>query len=114
VVLPALNVNIPRNDTTNEDNELDYKWDSDSSVQVVAQETASGKLADAMQAAVAGDIVQYATSSIQHTIIVGAVTENGIWVFDSNYNEDLTPQYHFISNESLGRIEKFTHYRISQ
>ena len=49
-----------------------------------------------------------------HTMIVGSIQADGIWVFDSNWVELETPGYHFLSYQSLNEmVTKYTVYRVT-
>jgi hypothetical protein len=71
-----------------------------------------------------GDLIQYTMPTYAHTLMIGAVTEQGIWVLDSNYGDkilinnewkpDNTPRYHFRTWENLNKTDKFTLYRINE
>ena len=66
----------------------------------------------------AGDTIQMNwNNTTPHTMIVGNVESNGIWVFDANWAisspSDETARYHFISFDSLNsNMVDFTIYRI--
>lgn len=90
-----------------------FRWQESNAVRPIAQSIYGGNLSqDIKSSAHTGDIIQY-SGSIQHTVIVGKITENGIWVFDSNYREDVTPAYHFISDASLSNVGSYTIYRLN-
>ncbi len=117
VIKSVFNITIPPNDTSNDDQESDYKWDESQKVIVIAQSLELGQLDEAISnpsAVRAGDIIQY-TGGVngQHTVIIGSVTEQGIWVFDSNAVSNLSPAYHFISYGTLSSVDRFTIYRLA-
>jgi len=56
-------------------------------------------------------------SDSQHTFMIGAIRENGVWALDSNYGPgvDKTPRYHFFTWDKLNEISGlFTIYRIEK
>jgi len=114
----AVSINLPANDYPIIDGAETpsylWKFEEGNEIAIIAQETSSGFLSDCIQqhSSRSGDIIQYSQGTLSQTMIVGAKTDDGIWIFDSNFVSALTPSYRFVSNESLNSIEKFTIYRI--
>lgn len=111
-IIPPLKPNLDEDGT----NFGSYEWEIGTGVTQEHQNLESGNLDEDIQSGqiLAGDFIQYATSEFQHTVIVGAITPEGVWVFDSNYLKDDTPRYHLLSNSHLHSARKFTVYRLKQ
>lgn len=64
--------------------------------------------------ATAGDTIQYFTESqYQHTMVISSITENGMWVFDTNFVGELSVGLHYFSAGKLNDIiEQSSIYRI--
>ncbi|MFA5273419.1 MAG: LamG-like jellyroll fold domain-containing protein [Candidatus Peribacter sp.] len=119
----ATGVTVPLND------EADYaKWEekTDARIKMVEKPT-SNKLSDQVQSLRSGDIIQMNWKNVTpHTMVVGKIEEDGIWVFDSNWGDqaefdengnkildDETLRYRFVSFDSFEQgAQDFTTYRI--
>ncbi|NLG07046.1 hypothetical protein GX553_01160, partial [Candidatus Peribacteria bacterium] len=62
----------------------------------------------------AGDCIQINGGAFgsRHTMIIGKIAEDGVWVFDSNAAALKTPAYRKILYTTFNSAEKFTIYRI--
>lgn len=96
-----------------------YKWYESENIEMVATRDTSDDqtLPDLTNDSIirSGDFIQLsddASFNGQHTFIVGAITDRGVWIFDSNRVETKAPAYSFISNEILEETDKFTVYRL--
>lgn len=126
---PEVGINIGKNMEN-----AQYQWVSNTDVIAIATGhtesdegtlgTVLSELAESKQL-LTGDMVQYTLDNYQHTFLIGSVTAEGIWVFDSNFGEgrtlpngtetdDLTPRYHFFSWNKLNQTLNFTLYRINE
>ncbi len=114
VVKKAAAVSIPQNATSTNA----YEWKDSDVVTKVVQYKKSGYFQTAMKSnkVFAGDIIQISGKDFagQHTMIVGQIEPDGIWVFDSNWSVggDRTPRYHKISYSTFNKGTAFTIYRI--
>ncbi|MDD5469953.1 MAG: hypothetical protein PHO92_04125, partial [Candidatus Peribacteraceae bacterium] len=113
VVQEATHVLLPSNDPY-----ATYKWLTNgpaaNNVIIVGQSNISAEFESTVTGnrILAGDIIQYGIGGYGHTVIVGKIVEDGIWVFDSNYQKDITPRYHKISFASFAQSQGFTIYRV--
>lgn len=96
-----------------------YQWEPSTTVVDIAshlQGNIQNVVQDAATSIQAGDIIQMAKSdgsSPNHTVIVGKIDQDGIWIFDSNgRNNDATPRYRKLYYSSLNTYDLFTIYRI--
>jgi len=72
---------VARNDLENPGHWLE---DTTGKVTEIARSDTGG-LGSAIQSAMSGDIVQMQYNETIHTMIIGKITEDGVWVFDSNW-----------------------------
>jgi hypothetical protein len=102
-----------------EDSDYAYQWQESQSVVSIASNDSINtntiqNLADENMLHT-GDFVQLADEDAfngQHTFIVGAITNVGIWIFDANRMATKAPAYSFVSYDVLNQIDKFTVYRM--
>ena len=115
VILKATDRQLPNNDP-----QCLYAWRTDvpeaNNVEVLGQSTGSGIEGFLQSGSVrTGDIIQYHPGGAHgHTVIIGKVDEDGVWVFDSNMGNDLTPRYHKISYANLNSNHGFTVYHVRE
>lgn len=119
IVLLPLGVLIGSNITV--DNET-YSWASTQDVEPIvtghsiADYSTLGSRLQQMSAngdLKTGDMIQYSFGDDGlHTVMIGARSEAGVWVIESNY-VSLTPGYRFLSWEDLNETKKYTVYRIT-
>lgn len=105
------------------DQSAPYKWNNDhdaKNVSQIAQHDGSTEtsLKNALESnnVMPGDIIQmkgeFVTTN-QHTAIIGMIEEDGLWVFDSNWEKSDTPAYHYFGYDKLNKpLTSFTIYRI--
>lgn len=103
-----------------------YYWHETADVEMVAQGAAEndvGKLGEKLKELfingnlLSGDMVQYQAADYPHSLMIGSITQEGVWVIDSNFgpsSNDLTPRYHFRSWEAMKDANAFTVYRIKE
>jgi len=115
VVQQATQKLIPNNDPNSH-----YMWRTDdpdrsANVSIIAQSDDSSNFKNTVTNGNIhfGDIIQYDAGGYGHTVIIGKVDEDGMWVFDSNYLNDSTPRYHKISFASFNQIHGFTIYHVN-
>jgi hypothetical protein len=112
VLKDGLGITILKNKTNN------FAWDSSDSIE---NRTVEGEVGTNFESIVknpeiihSGDMIQVFGGSFvkQHTMVIGRVENDGIWVFDSNYVAK-TPQYHKINFSSFNSaLTQFTIYRL--
>ncbi len=121
VIEPALGIlipnnNVPKNADGTSDYTKQYMWENLKNVQQVVPTNFDLDFQSAFQnySIEAGDIIQVSGDNWhgQHTMIIGKIENDGIWVFDSNYQEK-TPMYHRISFSKLDENTGFTIYRVN-
>ncbi|MEK6704560.1 MAG: hypothetical protein AABZ06_02120, partial [Bdellovibrionota bacterium] len=113
VVNNALSFSLPPNSTS----ENAYSWDES----VHIQQQASWNNGSIHEAIInpeldieAGDMIQMANSDgslVQHSLVIGRIEADGIWIIDSNYVEAKTPGYHKLSFDTLDQYDRYSIYR---
>ena len=113
-VIPS-NKNVPIGDNPN--NTVSYSWkDSDAVIRLTEEGNLASDFEDVIQSSDirSGDCIQISGGAFysRHTMIIGEIDEEGIWVFDSNAAETKTPAYRRILYTTFHSADKFTIYRI--
>lgn len=110
---------MPGVDLPTNSGENSYQWEIATAIKEKAS-SLQGSLKNVIEninfAIEAGDLIQMSISDkskSQHTVIIGKVESDGVWVFDSNYQVDHAPRYHKILFGSLNKYDLFTIYKIS-
>jgi len=99
-------------------NSSNYEWNLDIRGETVTPLVTSNSSSDNLEEAIklhatAGDVLQCDMGIYGHTMIIGKVDNDGVWVFDSNASEDKTPRYHKVSFSVLNPSSDFTIYRVN-